>query len=608
MSPLMRRAAAAAVLFVALVLGAASGWAQQSDAGTVREAQTEPAADPAVGPGVEATLAGAGEASDGGATGAAAVDYTAWDKVAKRAEQALEAGRASDQALQTLRDELVGWREVFTKARAENEVQIKTLETQIKTLGPEPADGESEPAAIAQTRALLNTQLEEAQAPVKAAELALARGNALIAQIDTTLRTRQTNALFALGPTPLNPAIWPKAVEDLFTTFRLAWSGVKSTFGSDAQRAEFWQNLPVALLFGVAALVLILRGRAWVMRAGRRLGQTRGGRAVAGGARGAGAWRFLLSLGQFALPLAGVYALVEALHHAGILGLRAQVIADGLPALGLSFFTARWLGSAVFAADGHHSWALLHHGPRARVEGRFHVATLGFLIGLNGLLTDIAAYETYSQTTRVVLGFPIILIAGISLFRIGQLLRADARMRSRDSEAGASFLVRTLGWIALALMLAGAAGPLAAAVGYTKLADSSVFPTVLTAGLVATLLGLHGFFVSLYGVLFKTSEANAREALLPVLASFVVALLMLPVLALIWGARVSDLTELWTRLGEGVQIGDTVIAPANLLTLAIVFAIGFGATRLVQGTLKSTVLPKTRLDIGGQNAITAGVG
>ncbi len=132
-------------------------------------------------------------------------------------------------------------------------------------------------------------------------------------------------------------------------------------------------------------------------------------------------------------------------------------------------------------------------------------------------------------------------------------------------------------------------------------------PAVMSLALLALVLLLHRLFTEAFAVMTRAEE-KAGEALTPVLVGIGLLLLSLPVIALIWGAKVVDLVEVWQKFREGFSVGDSRISPTDFITFAIVFAIGYMATRLVQGTLRTTVLPRTRMDIGAQNAIVSGFG
>ena len=109
-----------------------------------------------------------------------------------------------------------------------------------------------------------------------------------------------------------------------------------------------------------------------------------------------------------------------------------------------------------------------------------------------------------------------------------------------------------------------------------------------------------------------TESAPATIAMLersmPVAVVGLIGLLSLPALALIWGARTSDIAGVWYLLRDGVTYGGMRISLGMVVTFTLVFGLLYGASRIVQSVLRNTVLPRTRMDAGGKNALTTGVG
>src|SRR5690606_10516447 len=128
----------------------------------------------------------------------------------------LERGAASDRALEQLRRDIVGYREQFLTAQGANQNRIDTLQAQIAALGTAPGPDETpEAPEITASRAELTVQLARIIAPRRAAEAAYNRADGLIREIDSTVRERQAARVLRLGPSPLNPALWPSAFRDL---------------------------------------------------------------------------------------------------------------------------------------------------------------------------------------------------------------------------------------------------------------------------------------------------------------------------------------------------------------------------------------------------------
>ncbi|MFN4171367.1 MAG: DUF3772 domain-containing protein [Pseudorhodobacter sp.] len=530
-----------------------------------------------------------------------ALDFEEWQALATDTEALIDVPDVSAIRLEQRRAELVVWREKFLSAQGANSSRISTLRNQIEALGPPPAEGETETEEIATRRVDLSEQLSRLQAPAISAVEAYSRADGLVREIDRLLREQQAEALLRLSPSPVNPVNWPAAVTAFTANSGKLMEELRRNWRNPAQRQQLIDSLPVVIGLLVIAALAILRGRDWIERFALRL-QTRAS------SRGREVWVFLASLGQIIVPMIGVVAVATAFILSGMAGPVGTVLAQSLSGIGFSIFAAFWLAGRLFPAqeDGD---APLKLTTAERARGRFNTDLIGIALALETVRRVVLPEAAMPEAAASVLAFPTVLVICVALFRIGGLMvsHEKAVQAGEEGESRGSY-DRLVGFIGKGTVVVALLAPLLGAAGYVAAATALVFPAAMSLALIAVLTILQRLVGDIWTLLSRSAEDGGRDALVPVLISFMLVLASLPVFALIWGARTSELSEIFSRLREGFVIGQTRISPSDFIVLGLVFGAGYLATRLLQGALRTSILPKTSMDQGGKTAIVAGVG
>ncbi|MBO6777875.1 MAG: mechanosensitive ion channel family protein [Marinibacterium sp.] len=218
--------------------------------------------------------------------------------------------------------------------------------------------------------------------------------------------------------------------------------------------------------------------------------------------------------------------------------------------------------------------------------------------------------ENVSYNSRAVIAFPGILWGAYVVFRMRSLALCDDRDEGTSAQEGSgrnglTWMGPLFRWSA---GLVAVVSPLLAAAGYGTMAEAILVPYIMTVGVYGALLVLQMFFRDLYAWLSGKGAEGVEASIVPILIGFALVIGSMPFLALIWGAREADLTEIWDRFLKGVEVGSTTISPVDFLTFTVAFAIGYTLTRMFQNALKSGLLPRTSLDQGRQNAVVSGTG
>jgi small-conductance mechanosensitive channel len=532
-------------------------------------------------------------------------DIDAFNALASRAEKAVYGGQTSNEALEKLRMSLSSARSAALEAQSLRTGRSKIISDQIDALGPIPEDPDSEAKDIAELRASLAKQLAVAKAPLIVAEEAFRRANGLISEIDKTIRERSASAFLKLGVSPLSPNTWGSTISDIKKYFGQVRSEVVQSLNNPSSKVIRSNNLPGIIFFAILGLALIFPATKWVSQ----------NMSVANQRHDAKLKKvsyLAFSCLVFIMPLLGICFLIRSLEMLDILGYRGEVLTQAVMAMSVAVVGSYWLAHNLFKETGL-TRELLGIASK-RLVGAYSVTILmGVALGLYWLINNLVQVADLSETSIAVMEFPLILVGSYGLITFSQRVKMyRARLISEKRITPISDRLSSL--VLMLTLATGLAGPISAAIGYSNIGSKLVFATILTLAVIFALFVIFTLISFLFSeIIIKNQNKNIQESsskgsLFNVFLAFILACCAIPLLALIWGARVVDIQDVWLSLKDGVVLGDTRISISDFITFVIIFSIGYTLTRLLQSALRLSVLPNTKIDTGAQNALVTGVG
>lgn len=563
-----------------------------------------------------------------------------WSETARRAEEVLQAGRASSDSLEVLRAELAAQRQEAETASSAADVIIRSLTAQIASLGPPPPKDQPEPEIVAERRKQLTAELARAQQPVVEARQAYARADVLIEEIDTLVRSRSATSLLERKPSPLIPATWEQAAADLRIYAEKLEDDLERSLQPTAERMSFVEDrlLPALLIIVVALVLPIGIGHFVLISLERRV--RRGGTPLRFIMKVAGLHLMRLAL-SFIAGMAIIAALIlvqDGIHS-------ADNLSGALTVMILIFIIADWLGNVLFNPN-QPSLRLVSLSTGLARTCYWLAMAFAASLGVDALVDGASDDYAFAPASLSMLEGISILIGCLVLSVLARVLRRVADEMEAPADGAAAAIgegptgVGGAGPTGLAGPSgpAGAGGPagsspvlddslfgpaffrvcsrmmqalailslVAASLGYVPLARASLSPTMLTLMVFGLAFILHhALMMPIRATLARRSSSAELASLLVGLGLFLVCL---PLFALIWGAREAEVGEVWRVLQNGIDLGGIRLSPKILFVLFGTFILGLFVTRWSQRVVDRMILPKTQIDPGGRNAIRTGLG
>ena len=534
-------------------------------------------------------------------------------------EAVVDAPTANDSDLQRQRLRLQPSLDQLRALIDEQTPRVDQAKAKLDQLGPKPdANAPPESPDIAREREARGKAYGEADETLRLAKAALLQAQQLQTAIGDKRRDIFAKALFAAGPSILNPEVWGNAVttapEDLRASGYIFGGWLEGV--NDALSGK--RGLVVLLSLLVALLLYLARARYLPRFKARYANMTESG----------GLHCLYVALAHIiagaAPPALASWLIYKAFATTGLLPPRIQPVIWAF-VVGLAFFAfVQALADAIFASGNRQRRLVSVMDSTAR-SVVWIASSLALVMAVGKLfeawLQAIAAGLAISIIVKAgfAMLFALTLIAGLYQIRDDDEIEQEACLGPYVPVDGAKLgPLRIIGWMVGIAIIAAALG------GYVIFA-SFLAEQTLWIGVIACLYLLVHQFIDLgiprlltgKGRLAMTLKAGVglRSATLDKISVISVGLLKLLLivvaLALVlapWGLESTDILVSLQAAFFGVQVGGVTISLSTIAIGVFVFALGIGATKAMQGWLENQFLPTTSMDPGLRNSITTAAG
>ncbi|HSF96991.1 MAG TPA: DUF3772 domain-containing protein, partial [Thermohalobaculum sp.] len=548
-----------------------------------------------------------------GTTETPALVLDRWDAEAALVEQILDEQPVVSGEIEGIRAALEAQRSAVPGLVGAAEAELAPLRSQLEALGAAPEDGAEEAPEIAAERARLTEKIAAIEARLKRAGQAGARAAALLSRLSELRRKLFTQEMLTRGPSIFQTGAIGDAFGSIGQVAATIHAETSERLAASTMDTRFYVRMLVPLLLVAAAVLLMLKVKratlAWLMRTSetpRRAGPLAG---------------LTVSLVRLLMPAAALLMVVFAVWNSRLLGPHGEVLLTGLASGTLVVIVAYALGGAFYSP---HFAELRLSGladEDATAASRWLIG-LAAVVGLDLVLIEQGRNLGLSIEGLEFLNTVLICGGGVALWFFAGFLWMPATESAPAAPGEEAEPAAEPPEIAIGPALAAAAmvvaravsvvAPALALIGYFAASRHLFYPVVQSGAVIGICVLL---FSRVRDIIDRVSDhgetaeaAPSRVQLIPVVVGFLLICAATPVLALVWGADLTDLSSAWRLFAEGFRVGDITISPVDFLWFLVVFSIGLLATRLVQGVLSRSVLPVTGLDAGGRAAVRAGVG